>query len=226
MSHLFRRVSRLVLSHLHAAIEKFKYPDSKEEVVQAITEINTAIDSVKTELGRITALGHKIKIKRQTAQRNHLESGDQLNAALKAGKKDEAQTILRRQIQIESELTALDDQLTHYEENSRNLETCLNALTAKKEILTTAHAQMETGRKEVIVDSEQKQPFFSTEIDRKLKEEIFKAESAFDRITAAHAEYEVNTQRDPRAPERLRQLEEMALKNEIEKRLAKGHGKK
>jgi len=216
--HLFGRVGRLVRSNFHALIEKIEYSDSKEKISHAMTEIDAGMDELRAEIGRLAAFNHKIRHKRQMAQHRHLELDSQIEAALKANAETEAQAAAAQQLDIESELLALDAQSAQYDEESRDLEVCLSALKTKKEILAKALDQF--NRNAAGMDSDRQTVDIETMIDSKSKEKIANADLAFDRIMANMTEDKSGKQSRAGASQQLQELEEIALKTKIEKRLA------
>ncbi len=217
INNLFVRVRRIIKSNLHAFFQKIENSESTELLTQTISEIDSVIDEVKAELGRMVALSHRLKQERQAIQHKHRDLEHQISAALKKSSDEDASHAIKKQIEIETEISLIDDQLTQNSTESQSIEAYLKALQSKKKILTTAFTQMNSERWKTDPNRQKTQLQFPNE--QELKEKIAKAELTFDRIMANNAEYSTEKKSYSRKSEQLREIEEMALKTEIKERL-------
>ncbi len=203
---------------MYAVIEKIEHSESAELLTQAITEIDGALDEIKAEIGRMAASSHQCRQKRLAIEEKHRNLELQIKTAMKKNSEEAASHAIKQQIDMESQISALDTQLAQNAAESQSMEAYLTALKAKKELLTTLLARKTSA--ELNMDSNRRQTQFQPDDVSKLKKKIAAVELTFDRIMAKPPEGNIERKSRTFRSAQLQELEEMALKTKIKERLA------
>lgn len=126
------RIGRVIAGMTHAAINAAEQTNPTAIIEQSIREIDSAVDEVKTELGKAMAEKHRIDARKAELGREHGELASKLKEAVSAGRDDLATAGLGRQIDIESQIAVLDRLVSEADDNIERLEEALSAVKASR----------------------------------------------------------------------------------------------
>lgn len=129
---LTSRVGRIVSGSLNALVGAIE--DSAPEVVlnQAIKEVDSATEEVRTELGRELAKKHLAGNRLMEVNRRHEELTDRIELALAENRDDLAEAAASQQIDLEAQIPVIERHLAECGDREAELEGLIGALQAKK----------------------------------------------------------------------------------------------
>lgn len=121
---------------------------------QAISEVDSALDEVRSELGAITARKHHVSKTMARLNHEHAELEEQVVIAYKEGRKDLVESALARQTDIEDQLPALEGQLARYSVQEGDHNQALTGLIAKRNEMEDELQEFSNSRKAQAVSVE------------------------------------------------------------------------
>src|SRR6516164_9695192 len=132
------RVTRVISSSVHALLDAVENAAPEAAMAQAIREVEAAIDEVRAELGRVEAVKHLA-----TSSLNKLNSQNeglagQIEIAVAKGDEALARAGIAKQVDIEDQIPVLQRSLHEAIDRSKELETYIAALLAKKREMESA----------------------------------------------------------------------------------------
>ena len=217
---LIGRVGRIISGSFNSLIDAIENVAPETVMSEAIREIDTAIDDVRVELGRVVAGKHLANSRLMEENRKHEDLSEKIELAIKKGRDELAEAAISRQIDIEAQIPVLEATISDCGNSEKELEGYISALQAKKREMQVDLRQFRESMKETITSSSSISDSgaeVSSDVDRK----VAKAESAFERIAEkATGIPGGGPTTDRQTATKLAELEEIARKNRIQERLA------
>jgi len=214
---LTSRVGRIVSGSLNALIDAVESAVPEAVMEEAIREIDSAIDEVRTELGRLVANKH-LASKRLTEENGkHEDLAQKIELALSENREDLAEAAIAQQIDIEAQLPVLEATISECGTQEKELEGYVAALLAKKrEMQEELKLFRQTQAAAAATTPNQSNVKGGSQVEMR----VDKASSAFDRVVEkASGVLGSGTPTDKEAAIRLAELDELARKKSIKERL-------
>lgn len=126
------RVSRIIAGGAHALLDKAEGLAPEAVMSQAIREVEQVIAEVRVDLGKAEAAKHLVLSQMAKLNAEHEKLIEQIDAALARERDDLAEVAIGRQADIEDLLPVLQKSLDEQSERSKELESYIVALLAKK----------------------------------------------------------------------------------------------
>lgn len=126
------RIRRIITGSASSIITKIEGLAPEAVLEQAIAEVDGALAEVKAELGRITAQKHHVSKAMVKLNDEHSRITEHMDAAQKEGRKDLLQAAISRQIDIEDQLPALENQLAELSRQEAEFNQAVTGLVAKR----------------------------------------------------------------------------------------------
>ncbi|MGL4288592.1 MAG: PspA/IM30 family protein [Phreatobacter sp.] len=108
---ILSRMGRLIAGVANAAIDKAEGTSKVAVVEQAIREIDAAADEARVDLGKARAEEYRIQSRRSEIHADLTALDDKIRLAVAEGRDDLAKAAVARQIDLESQVAALDKAL-------------------------------------------------------------------------------------------------------------------
>jgi phage shock protein A len=212
------RVGRIISGSVNAIISAVENAAPELVMEETISEIDGAIDEVRTELGRQIAAKHLANNRLMEENRNHDELAEQIATAVSGGRDDLAEAGIARQLDIEAQIPVLERAIAEAGDKERELEGFVQALQAKKREMREELKRMAAAREEssAVAAGNSGASTGGTAASR-----VAKAEAAFDRIMEKQTGLSAGTASpDVSSAAKLAELEALSRKNRIRERLA------
>lgn len=217
--NLTGRVGRIISGSVNALISAVENAAPEVIMEEAIREIDTAIDEVRTELGRQIAAKHLANNRLMEENRKHDELAEQIATAVAEGRDDLAEAGIARQLDIEAQIPVLERAIAEAGDQERELEGYTQALLAKKREMRDELKRLAAARQEsAAAASGSGTPGAA---GSSVSSRVAKAEAAFDRILEKQTGLGGGTGTpDAANAAKLAELEELSRNNRIKERLA------
>lgn len=216
---LINRVGRIITGSVHSLIDSIENAVPETVLSEAIREIESAIDEVRTELGKVVAKKHLASSKLMEENKKHEELGEKIELAVTKNRDDLAEAAISRQMDIEAQIPILEKTIEDCNEEEKELENYVNALQAKKREMKEELIQFKDAVKEGSASSGSEN---SPDGSGSLEHKVAKAESAFERVMEnATGIPGQNVLSERKTEAQLAELEEISRKNKIQERLLK-----
>jgi len=128
---ILSRMGRLIAGVAYATMEKAEGANGVAIVEQAIREIDSAAEEARAELGKARAEEHRIASRRTEISQEIAGLEDKIRFALKESREDLAKAAVARQIDLESQVAAIekaaDDVAERIEEGGKAMQAVLAA---------------------------------------------------------------------------------------------------
>ena len=212
---LSRRVGRLVSGGFHALIDAAENLAPEAVMNESIREIESAVDEVRAELGKVLAQKH-LAAKKMADESNRHEAIDaNLQAAVDAGRDDLAEAGIAEQMDIEARLPVLENTIADCAAQEKELEGFIAALQAKKremqqQLQDWRAAQQSMGTGKTVGGN-------GSDLNR-IARDAEKSGNAFDRVMGR--QNSVHSSTDAAQLAKLKELEDLSRNHRIAERLA------
>lgn len=217
---LIGRVGRIISGSFNSLIDAIENAAPETVMSEVIREIDTAIDDVRVELGRVVAKKHLANSRLMEENRKHEDLSEKIELAVKEGRDDLAEAAISQQIDIEAQIPVLEATIRDCGNNEKELEGYISALLAKKREMQEDLRQFRESMKETITSSSSISDS-GVEVSSDVERKVAKAESAFERIAEKATGIPGGGRTaDRQTATKLAELEEIARKNRIQERLA------
>ena len=137
---ILSRMGRLIAGIANATIDKAEDVNKVAVVEQAIREIDAAAEEARADLGKAQAQDYRIQSRRGEIIADIASLGEKIQVAIEAGRDDLAKAGVARQIDLESQIAALDkaldDARSQVDEGQKALQAVLAARREAEERLT------------------------------------------------------------------------------------------
>jgi phage shock protein A len=209
------RVARIVAGGAHALIDKAENLAPEAVMTQAIREIEQVVDEVRADLGKAEAAKHLVLSQMARLNAEHEKLGEQIETAITAERDDLATAAIGRQTDIEDLLPVLQKSLDEQNERSKELESYIVALLAKKRELDTTLTEY-TAAQSAPATATEREGFGSTDRQGRVSD----AENSFGRVLARQTGTSGITTGMTADAGKLKELADMQRNNRIAERLA------
>ena len=214
------RVGRIISGSLNAVVDAVE--NSAPEIVmkEAIREIESAIDDIRTEYGRVVAQKHLSTKSLASENEKYDALEEQAALAVKEGRDDLAKAAIKKTMQIEAQIPILEKTITECSDKERELDSYVRALQGKKDdMFEEMNNYIESTREaKSIAASGSKQNLSS---DSDIPSKVNKASLTFNRILGQAGLDKAVSSLTNVDEARIAELEELSRNNRIEERLAK-----
>ncbi|WP_244535477.1 PspA/IM30 family protein [Methylorubrum salsuginis] len=129
---ILTRVGRIIGGLSNAALDAVEDRNPLAVAEQALREIDTVIDDVRLDLGRIKAEEHRLTARRGQLQGELTALPEKLSVALESGREDLARSGIARQLDLESQIEAIDSSLGEVAERHAATAKALQAASAAR----------------------------------------------------------------------------------------------
>lgn len=170
------RVSRIIAGGAHALLDKAENLAPDALMAQSIREIDQVIAEVRGDLGKAEAAKHLVLLQISKLNGEHEKLAEQTELAVAAGRDELASAAIGRQTDIEDLLPVLQKSLDEQSERSREFESYIVALLAKKRELEQTLSDYQNAA------SQSATPSLNGTAHRQAR--IEEAESSFGRVLA------------------------------------------
>lgn len=212
-----KRVGRIISGSINAVVDAVE--DSAPEMVmeQAMREVDSAVEDVRVELGKIIAEKHLANKRLSEKNKLHEELSEKIQLAVKEERDDLAEAGIEQQLDIEAQIPVLEQTIGECGEKEKELEGFINALQAKKremqeELKSFRKAQEESGSATGQAGS--------TGGNAGAQKKADQATSTFDRVLEKHSGLIGVGSANSQKAAQLAELEDLARENRIKERLA------
>lgn len=212
------RVGRIISGSVNAIVDAME--DAAPEIVmeQAIRDIDTAVDEVRSELGKEIAAKHLANKRLTEKNTRHEDLAEQIALAIAQGRDDLAEVAIANQLDIEAQMPVLEQTIAECSEREKELEGYITALQAKKREMRDELSNY----RESIKSAADEFKSNGTAMAKKgtVDQKVDQATAAFDRILEKQTGVgSTNTTHNDAA--KLAELEQLARDNRVKERLAK-----
>ncbi|MBP1860615.1 phage shock protein A [Rhizobium herbae] len=129
---ILSRMGRLIAGIANAAVDKAEGTNKIAVVEQALREIDAAADEARTDIGKARAEEYRIQSKREEIAADLRKLDEKIRLAVSADRDDLAKAGVARQIDLESQIAALDKALTDAKANLDEGQQALQAVLATR----------------------------------------------------------------------------------------------
>ncbi len=203
------RVCRIIAGGAQALLDKAENLAPDAIMAQSIREIEQVIAEVRADLGKAEAAKHLVMSQMARLNAEHETLAEHIETAVAQGRDDLATAAIGRQTDIEDQLPVMQKSLDGHNEQSKEMESYIVALFAKKR-------ELEQALREYLETSFRSVPPPAT--DR--QERVDNAESAFGRVLAGNLGVSGVAAGLAADAGKLKELAEMQRSNRIAERLA------
>ncbi len=208
------RVSRVIAGGAHALLDKIENAAPLMALEQSVRELEQVTGEVRAELGLIVANRHLAQQQHLKLNKEHDTIGMALLTAIADKRDDLAKPAIARQIDIEAQLPILENSLSEFSQQDKELSGFIDALMGKKREMERAITDFEASRR--LTEGSAADKNISSAAQAKAQS----AQSAFDRT------YQRQTGLSPlersatmQQSAKLTELNQLVLDNKINERL-------
>lgn len=213
---LVSRVTRLVSGGVNSIVDAVENATPETVMSEAIREVESAIDQVRDELGKVVANKHLANSRLMSANARHEELIEKIQLAVDEGRDDLAEAAIARQMDLEAQIPVLESAIKDASAEEMELESYIAALQGRKremeEELLAFRSSRETSDSGPTGGS-------ATPMDA-AERTTSKAENAFNRVIQSTTGLPGMAPGDREATAKLAELEQLSRDNRIRERLA------
>ena len=212
---LIARVGRIVSGSVHSLIDAIENAAPETVMEEAIREIDSAIDDVRLELGKVVAGKHLASTRLLEANQQHEDLATKIELAVKESREDLAEAAISRQLDLEAQIPVLESTINDSGSQEKELEGYIAALQAKKR-------EMKEEMRQFRLNLDDPAPSLESNVQATdVEGKVARASSAFERVVEkATGVPGAGREADRHSAVKLAELEELARKNRIMERLA------
>lgn len=217
---LIARVGRIVSGSVHSLIDAIENAAPETVMEEAVREIDSAINDVRLELGKVAAGKHLASTRLLETKQQHEDLSAKIELALKESREDLAEAAVSKQLDLEAQMPVLEATINDSGLQEKELEGYIAALQAKKREMQAElrHLRQNLAESPKVLEGGDRRG----EVDGK----VAKASSAFERVVEkATGIPGSGREADRKSAVQLAELEELARRNRIQERLAVVKGK-
>jgi len=204
---LAARVGRILTGSVRSFIEKLEAAAPESVMLEALSEVDGALDEIRGQLGKKESEKHIIGSKLEATKKELTDLIEQINTALDINKEDLAQAGVSRQLDLEVQVPILEKSLADCVAEIKELEEYIDAIQAKKRSMREELRVLKEASKKENGETPQ-----SKEFQAKLE----KAEEIFENASRTPL---TNTGISLNEATKLQSLAELSRKNRINERL-------
>lgn len=214
--NIVARVARLVSGGVNDLVDAVENASPETVMKEAIREVDSAIDQVRDELGKLLANKHLANTRLMETSTKHEELGDRIRVAIDEGREDLAEAAVSRQLDLEAQIPVLEAAIKDSAAEEVKLEGYIAALRARKREM---EEEMASFLKRDDATGEPPQAG-GTSAASQAERKTEKAESAFNRVIQSSTGIASISQPDRHSAAKLAELEKLSRENRIRERLA------
>lgn len=208
------RVGRVIAGGLHAVLDRLE--DRAPDVVmeQTLREADGVIDDVRHELGIVAANRHLSQQQHASLNAQHARLAEQIDQAMAQGRDELVRAGVARQLDIEAQLPVLENTLSEFVLQERELQGFLSALLAKKREMADALSDFRKSRAATLQTS-------AKAGSAGAEQRIGAVSDAFDRLYERQTGLSATTRSSTlQQAAQLHELDELVRDNKIAERIA------
>jgi phage shock protein A len=211
------RVGRIISGSVNAVVTAVENVAPEIVLEEAIREVDSAIDQVRQELGKVSVAKHLANKRLAEENGKHETLAEQIATAIEQAREDLAEAGIAKQLDIEAQIPVLEAAITDAVSKEKELEGYIQALQAKKrEMNEELKSFLELKQQTAAMPVGEAGSASSS-----LSAKVAKAESAFDRIIEKQTGLAGRAgSTDTESAAKLAELEELSRQNRIKERLA------
>jgi phage shock protein A len=211
------RVGRIVSSSVNALVDAIENVAPEMVMEEAIREVDSVMDEVRAELGRIIAQKHLAEQRLADSRKAHTDLAQKIQVAVQESRDDLAEAAIAQQMDIEAQLPVLEKAISEATAQEKELEGYITALQAKRREMREELQRFAKSKNEAqaAASGDGGGPAGKTDFAGKAA----KAGSAFDRIMEKNTGLP-NTSGTMDNAAKIAELEELSRQNRIKERLA------
>ncbi|OPZ74089.1 MAG: PspA/IM30 family protein [Verrucomicrobia bacterium ADurb.Bin474] len=175
------RIRRIITGTANSIVSKIEGLAPETILEQAIDEVDSAISEVKVELGRVTAQKHHVTKTISRLNEEHSRLNEQIPEAGQQNRKDLVEAAISRQIDIEDQLPALENQLIDMGQQEKELNAAIAGLLAKRNEMEDELFDFRQS-KQIISPARDAGSIGSSPVPASPEAKVERAEQAFDRV--------------------------------------------
>lgn len=212
------RVGRIISGSLNALVDAVENAVPETVMEEAIREIDSVIDEVRAEMGRVVAKKHLANTRLMEENKKHESLTEKIELAVAESREDLAEAAISQQLDIEAQIPVLEATIGDCVSQEKELEGYITALQAKKremkeELQHFRAAKTAAGSATTSGSGGASASSAEARVD--------KASSAFDRVVEkATGVLGSSGASDRQTASKLAELDDLARKNRIQERLA------
>ncbi len=222
---LWKRVGRIVSGSVNSIVSSIEGAVPESVMEESIRDVETAMDDVRDELGKVVAGKHLANKRLMTMNQKYEELTGQIELAVRENRDDLAEVAIGKQMDIEAQIPILEATIADSAAQEKELEGYISALKAQKREMADVLAQYRDAAKAAAAEGGDTSFGDSTSGD--VERRVAGAQATFDRVAAKAGGTEALASGSGRSDAvKLAELEEMARRNRVQERLAaiKGEG--
>jgi phage shock protein A len=210
------RVGRIISGSLNAIVDAVENAAPETVMQESIREIESAIDEVRIELGKVIATKHLASNRLMSENQKHTDLAEKLELAVEQERDDLAEAAISAQLDIEAQLPVLENTISDNTAREKELEGYIAALKAKK-----SEMQDELDEYKRLQHELNSTDTLGAASANTINQQVDKASASFDRVmkNATGLSSRLHSQ-TPASAEKMAELDEMARQNRIQERLA------
>jgi phage shock protein A len=210
------RVGRIISGSLNAIVDAVENAAPETVMQESIREIESAIDEVRIELGKVIAAKHLASNRLMSENQKHTDLTEKLELAVQQERDDLAEAAISAQLDIEAQLPILENTISDNTAREKELEGYIAALKAKK-----SEMQDELDEYKRLQHELNSTDTLGAASANTINQQVDKASASFDRVmkNATGLSSRLHSQ-TPASAEKMAELDEMARQNRIQERLA------
>lgn len=217
------RVGRIISGGVNALVSSIESATPVMVMEQAIREIDSAVDDVRTELGRTMAKKHLASKRLIEENQKHKGLARKIDLAIEQNRDNLAEAAIAQQLDIEAQIPILENTITDATNQEKELEGYIFALQAKKREMKEELQLFRTTQKETTANHHKNS---TARTNANVQSRVEKATSAFERVVENTTGVpSSNSVGDRKTAVQLAELEALSRKNRIHERLAAIKGK-
>lgn len=204
METIGSRVTRLITGSINGLIDAAENISPTMIMRESIKEVDSAISDIRSELGILEVKKRNIEDSLNRDKTVHSELLEQITTAIESSRDDLAEAGLGKQIDIEAQLTVLEEEQKSVNKEIKRYGEYIIALQGKKREMKEALDSKVANEKDV-------------SFEKSVNESVSKADAAFNRINGSSSG--INSLKDNGNEADLEELADLNRKKRIENRL-------
>ena len=215
--NIANRVGRIVSASLNSMVDALEDVSPEGVMQEAIREIDSAVDEVRAELGKVVAAKHLSNKRLAEKSARHDELSAQISLAMESKREDLARAGVSEHLDIEAQIPVLENSIAEANEKEKELEGYLSALLAKsREMDQELRDFSENRASNGLGSTDTPGGSANSSVDGKVSQ----AATSFDRMLSKHGVVTQDGKFDHENKAKLQELEKLTRDHRIEERLA------
>lgn len=216
-SSLISRVRRLISGGVNTLVDAVEGASPETVMGEAVREVDTALEQVLHELGRVAANKHLASTRLMDANAKHEELTGSVQLAVDEDRDDLAEAAISRQLDLEAQVPILEAAIREASQEEDELEGLASALRARKREMEDELAAFRASR-----ESSRETPGLPGRVSAKERAErkVRSAEGAFDRVMRSSTGLSLTGSDDLKTTAQIAELERLTRDNRVRERLA------